>query len=411
MIQRRKLTKQLWFFLLLVLFAEGGFMEAQSQTAEERDFALDVPVLHTSPLPKYALSNLDYGMTIGIEKTRGGKIWACWVAGGDDENGFFILSRSSDKGNSWSPPLLVIDPHDTTLSKKRRTLVGSLWLDPLNRLWLFFDQSMTYFDGRAGAWYTVCENPDSARPVWSTPKRIWHGCTLNKPIALKSGEWMLPISLWDRGKMHPSLSEKYLELDSLRKAHVFLSTDSGKTWNRAGAVAFPHPEFDEHQLIELSDGRIWMTARTAIGMYESFSADKGQSWSPPQPSSIQHINSRHFLRRLNSGRLLLVKHGLTVDQRTKRRSQLTAFLSDDEAKTWRGGLVLDERRGVSYPDGFQDSDGNIYISYDRNRDTDGHILMARFTEDDVFKKKFDSRKSFSKKLISQPGAIETNIRQ
>ena len=68
------------------------------------------------------------------------------------------------------------------------------------------------------------------------------------------------------------------------------------------------------------------------------------------------------------------------------RSLLTAWLSDDDGKTWRGGLMLDERTGVSYPDGFQAPDGTIYISWDRNRSTDGEILMARFTEEDVLAK-------------------------
>ncbi len=37
----------------------------------------------------------------------------------------------------------------------------------------------------------------------------------------------------------------------------------------------------------------------------------------------------------------------------KNRSHLTAWLSEDDGKTWRGGLMLDERATVSYPDGFQ----------------------------------------------------------
>ena len=44
--------------------------------------------------------------------------------------------------------------------------------------------------------------------------------------------------------------------------------------------------------------------------------------------------------------------------------------------------MLDQRSKVSYPDGFQAPDGLIYILYDRNRSTDGEILLARFREDD-----------------------------
>jgi hypothetical protein len=64
-----------------------------------------------------------------------------------------------------------------------------------------------------------------------------------------------------------------------------------------------------------------------------------------------------------------------------------AFLSPDDGKTWKGGLMLDERSGVSYPDAIQSGDGSIYVLYDRNRATDSEILMAKFTEEDVMAKK------------------------
>ncbi len=35
------------------------------------------------------------------------------------------------------------------------------------------------------------------------------------------------------------------------------------------------------------------------------------------------------------------------------------------------------------PGGFQSPDGTSYISNDRNRATDGEILMACFTEEDI----------------------------
>jgi hypothetical protein len=78
---------------------------------------------------------------------------------------------------------------------------------------------------------------------------------------------------------------------------------------------------------------------------------------------------------------LLVKHG-PIDERTERQD-LTAFLSQDEGRTWYGGLLLDGRIGVSYPDGDQAPDGTVYIIYDHSRTVEREILMARFTEQDV----------------------------
>ncbi|MCG4736526.1 glycoside hydrolase [Bacteroides intestinalis] len=159
------------------------------------------PLVNTNPGKKYNAKNLDYGMTIGIERTPGGRIWACWVGGGDNANAFFVLAWSDDEGKKWTKTKVVIDPHDESLPLKRRTIVGQLWTDPLGRLWLFFDQAMTYYDGRSGNWYTLCENPDFENPVWSEPVYLGIGCTLQKPTVMSSGEWVLPVSIWPRSRM------------------------------------------------------------------------------------------------------------------------------------------------------------------------------------------------------------------
>ncbi|EMB14110.1 sialidase family protein [Rhodopirellula europaea] len=50
-------------------------------------------------------------------------------------------------------------------------------------------------------------------------------------------------------------------------------------------------------------------------------------------------------------------------------------------------MRLDERTGVSYPDGQQNADGVIHIIYDYNRTKDRHILFASFREEDAAKGK------------------------
>jgi hypothetical protein len=365
------------------------------------DFALIPPTLNTSPLPQYGYDRLDYGMTIGIERTPQGRLWACWVAGGDSPKAFFVLATSDDDGDTWSPPRLVVDSHSAELPMDRSILVGNLWTDPLGRLWLIFDQSMHMFDGRAGVWAALCENPDADEPTWSAPRRLWHGVTLNKPTVLASGEWLLPISLDQRPGFGP-FQGAFRELDPLRGANVFISTDHGATWERRGVVRFPNPDWHEHMLVERRDGSLWMLARTAKGLMQSTSADGGRTWKDPtEPDGIRHPNARFHIRRLASGRLLLVKHGRAIDAHTGR-SELTAWLSNDDGRTWSGGLMLDERKGVSYPDGFQAPDGTLYISYDRNRATDGEILLARFTEADIEAGRLVDPKSKLQMLISRP---------
>ena len=385
-------------------------------TSERPDPAMEPVRVDTRPAEKYKLANLDYGMTIGIEQTPGGRIWCCWVAGGDDADAYFLLAWSDDGGETWSDTKAVVDPHDATLPEKRRTIVGNLWCDPDGQLWLFYDVAMTYYDGRGGTWATVCRNPDGRKPRWSEPQYVGIGFTLNKPTVLSNGEWILPQSLWERGVIDILLDngrkqnvyhDAWHEYDSLRRANVFISSDKGRSWQLHAGVAVPGQRHDENMVIERRDGSLAMTVRSKAGwIYRSLSYDKGRTWSAPEEWQ-PHVNSRHFIRRLADGRLLLVRHGMT-DEQTPKRSHLRAFISEDDGLTWQGGLLLDERQGISYPDGFESSDGYVYISYDRNRSKDGEILLARFTPDDVLHGEIVSPRGVLRKIISTPGRIKTH---
>jgi hypothetical protein len=62
---------------------------------------------------------------------------------------------------------------------------------------------------------------------------------------------------------------------------------------------------------------------------------------------------------------------------------LTALISDDDGKTWKFNILLDERNNVSYPDAVQAKDGRIFIIYDHDRYGKKEILMATITETDI----------------------------
>jgi predicted neuraminidase len=133
-------------------------------------------------------------------------------------------------------------------------------------------------------------------------------------------------------------------------------------------------------VLERQDGSLLMLLRSRQGTTQCESFDQGATWSNPVRTAFPNACARFFLRRLASGKALLVKHS-NPDQ-PLARSHLTAYLSDDDGATWTGGLTLDERTGVSYPDGFQAPDGRIFIQYDYKREG-GEILLAVFTEEDV----------------------------
>ncbi len=296
-----------------------------------------------------------------------GRLWATWYAGitpGEDKNNYVVIATSGDSGKTWTENL-IIDPDD---EGPVRAFDPELWVDPEGRLWSFWAQTIGHDGTIASVWARINEDPDSDRSNWSPPRRLTGGIMMCKPTVLSSGEWILPASTWR---------------DTDNSARVVISTDKGQTFSLRGACNVPVEvrNYDEHMIVERKDRSLWMLVRTSYGIGESISKDRGETWSTLEPSSIQHPSARFFIRRLQSGNLLLVKHG-PIGKRTGR-SHLTAYLSEDDGFTWSGGLLLDERSGVSYPDGQQGPDGTIHIIYDYSRTGAGEILMATFTEEDV----------------------------
>ena len=92
------------------------------------------------------------------------------------------------------------------------------------------------------------------------------------------------------------------------------------------------------------------------------------------------------------------------------------YISRDDGKTWEGGLLLDGRSQVSYPD-VTERDGEITVIYDRERggfkeslaEAQGEareILLARFTEEDILHGALLSSGGFLQRVISRLGDYE-----
>ena len=87
-------------------------------------------------------------------------------------------------------------------------------------------------------------------------------------------------------------------------------------------------------------------------------------------------------------------------QEMRLRTNLTAWLSDDDGKTWYGGLLISNGHDVSYPDLTQGPDGRIRIIYDQERYTHGSIFMTSITEDDITEGRLVTLGSYTARLIS-----------
>lgn len=338
-------------------------------------FAAPEIIKNPASTQEYSPENRKFTGISSIAVTGEGQLWAVWYAGktpGENENNYVVVATSDDKGQTWKE-VLVIDPDG---EGPVRAFDPEVWMDPGGRLWVFWAQA-TYLGNSwelikegtsAGVWAITTTDPDRNEPAWSEPRRLTDGVMMCKPTVLSDGEWVLPASIWE-------LTDK--------NAQMVVSNDRGETWDVKGAASVPKEvrSFDEHMILERKDGSLWMLIRTKYGIGQSLSNDGGKTWSPVTPSLIQHPSARFFISRLNSGNILLVKHG-PIDMRTGR-SHLMAFISKDDGHSWSDGLLLDERRRVSYPDGQQTKDGTIYITYDYDRTGNKNILMTSFTEEDV----------------------------
>lgn len=379
------------FCLLMVCRGAGVEQKADVPVVPDRLTGGFVhPPVIFNPGKEYGSKARKYQGVPGIERAPGGRLWAAWYGGKihEDQYNFIVAATSGDNGATWSDVKLAIDPDG---DGPKRVADPCLWLDPTGKLWLFW---WLNGDGLTATMAMTTENPDEENPVWSEPRALFPGVMMNKPLVTKNGEWLMPAAQW-----HGSNSSR-----------VMVSKDAGKTWALRGAADLPEDrrDCDEHMLVERRDGSLWILARTAgFGIGESISTDGGRTWTGMKDFQ-PHVTSRFYLGRLQSGNLLLIRHG-AVDQRLPERSHLTAFLSEDDGASWKGGLLLDERSGVSYPDATQAPDGTIHVIYDWSRLREKHILMSTFSEKDILDGVFASPVARSRVLINQASGVNPKI--
>lgn len=305
-----------------------------------------------------------------IERTAKGRLYVGFYSGGVSEQpgNFVLLVRSDDDGKAFSAPILAVVPP----TPRTRCFDQCLWMDPKGVFHLFWAQSYHFMDGRLGVWESLCEDPDADEPVFSAPRRIANGLMMNKPIVLSTGEWLLTCSIYE------GICSTENTIPEERFSNVYISRDEGRTYTLAGHSAYADRAVDEHMNVELKDGSVWMLIRAHHGIGQSFSYDKGMTWTEAEDSGLGGPCSRFCLRRLKSGRILLINHHDFTG-----RNNLKAMLSEDEGKTWKGFLMIDGRPDVSYPDMTEDDCGNLYITYDRERYGAREILLAKVTEADI----------------------------
>ncbi len=338
--------------------------------------------------------------------TRGGRIYLGWYAGGDREphmENYNLLVYSDDGGKSFSSPLLVI-PSDK--ARCVHALDIQLWTAPNGALWVFWVQNNTrpitqefdwlhgasndqrpvcrfddwiYPDMRHAAWCAVCENPDAKDPHFSEPRQFDIGFLRCKPLVHSSGRWLL------------------FNYDQLTDTYGYsVSEDAGKSFSRMYGPKKRPTAFDEAMAYEMQDGSIRMLARTAMDgrLAEAFSQDGGITFSDVRVTEIASPNTRFYIGRTPSGRVILVNN-----DDGQIRHKMTVYLSEDDGRTFKyKRRVGDETHLTSYPD-LDFYGGKIYLTYDHERMGAKEILLSVFTEEDIMS---ENKDPLSARIVSKP---------
>ena len=155
--------------------------------------------------------------------TKRGRIFLTFYSGGVKEEigNYVIVIKSDDGGNHFSEPIVIVKEDNG------RCFDPCLWIDPLGELWLTWAKCPD-----DGLYASVCRDPDAEELVWGEEFLVGHNVMMNKPIVVKSGEWLFPIAVWNDGIR--VLSEEYDTKITEKGSFVYATNDCGKTFQKLG---------------------------------------------------------------------------------------------------------------------------------------------------------------------------------
>lgn len=248
---------------------------------------------------------------------------------------------------------------------------------------------------------TKSYNPNATLPTY-TIRSTDHGRTWGTPVKLHD-EWTgmnRDMITLNNGKI-VFATMKMFNHPGRHTVLTYTSADNGMSWQASNVLHQPgspsgdHAGFMESTLTELTDGRLWMLIRTNLDyMYETYSNDDGLTWSTPQRMNIDASSSPAVLKRLQSGRLILVWNRLYPEGRTEyhrmsgdgnlaevaaswHRDELSMMFSDDEGASWSDPVIVaknhlhapstpanawDQSKWLSYPLLFEVRPGVIWLT-------------------------------------------------
>lgn len=305
-----------------------------------------------------------------------GSLLAGWFGGSYETapDVAILTARRDPQRGGWSPPEVAVEVPGQTLGQP------VFLVHPNGELWLFFDLAPSF---QAAAVSPPAPNRHLLPPIayWD-----WTRAQPFRQRSLDYGRtWQAPEPLLDYPglmfRSRPLLLPGRIILpvydENTWESRMLISDDEGRSWRLTAPLRTPggniHP-----CVVRLPGHRLLAYLRTGGAggvIWRSASADGGETWSQPTPTSFPNPNSGLDLLRLENGALVLA-----FNNSDRRRTPLCLALAEaGESWQWQRTLEDDADEGAefSYPTLLQSRDGLIHVVYTYRRE---HIHYACFTE-------------------------------
>ena len=357
-----------------------------------------------------------------VETSDGGRLWATWFGSNVQaerapyhNDQFSVISTSADCGKTWKE-VFVFDPSELLGGGASDPM---LWKDPKGNI-RFIGLRNIDFKGQdefaTSAWEFTMLDPENEHTAWTAPRLLG-----NKNISV-----MKPLIFPDGTIMRSMDDFKLVGIPNKVRIRFLKEDVDGKPIFVSELPVDNDASFAEQMPIIRKDGSLFTFYRASKGQKFAESFDGGKSWDLGGYYPMQFsINTKCILKTLSSGRVLLVANDVQMkDENGKKihyytdqngeqcelekhktpRTRMTAYLSDDDGKTFAHRMLLCDDGQISYPSATVSKDGAIYIVYDQGRGVIGQhtIFLSKITEEDILAGKLVNDESFLNNIVSRP---------
>ena len=279
-----------------------------------------------------------------------------------------VMRRSTDSGKSWGDPTVLqrgTTDYSLLSHNIRQTAAGTLLHNFVRYSGYDYE---TGVPEKSLSEVFIQRSTDEGK-TWSKAEKMPTGERYQGDILsmeqLRDGRLIYPFCFLTNVKSQFAVSAMY-------------SDDDGKSWKRSASVLRTggggfESGASEPTVVELPDGRLWMLIRAQTGfLWESFSSDRGATWSPAAESVLPSSNAPATAVRLRSGEIAVAWNNHTHSNYA-RQSLLLGLTKD--GKTFQGLRELDftdftddpnaSIPHVTYPYLTETKDGDLALSYNK----------------------------------------------